>query len=53
MYAFGKVMRRLIEEHEVTQADIVRATGLSKQNVSWMCAGKMKRMSSWYVKCEQ
>lgn len=40
MYAFGKVMRRLIEEHGVTQADIVRATGLSKQNVSWMCNGK-------------
>lgn len=30
MYAFGKVMRRLIEEHETSQADIYRETELSK-----------------------
>ena len=42
MYAFGKVMRRLIEEHGVTQADIVRATGIGKQNMSVLCMGKTR-----------
>ena len=40
MYAFGKVMRRLIAERGITQADICRETGLSKQSVSWLCKGK-------------
>lgn len=40
MYAFGKVMRRLIKEHETSQADICRETGLSKQSLSWICKGK-------------
>lgn len=40
MYAFGRVMRRLISQHGVTQADIVRETGIGKQNVSWLCKGK-------------
>ena len=40
MYAFGRVMRKLIAEHGVTQADISRATGINKQNISLMCNGK-------------
>lgn len=40
MYAFGKVMRRLIEKRGTSQAEICRATGLSKQSVSWICKGK-------------
>lgn len=39
MYAFGKVMRRLIDEHNTTQADICRATGIGKQNMSVLCKG--------------
>lgn len=40
MYAFGKVMRRLIMEYDTSQADICRETGLSKQSLSWICKGK-------------
>lgn len=40
MYAFGKVMRRLIDKHETSQSAICRETGLSKQSVSWICKGK-------------
>ena len=40
MYAFGRMMRRLIAEHHTTQADISRATGINKQNISLMCNGK-------------
>lgn len=40
MYAFGKMMRKLIAEHGTTQADISRATGINKQNISLMCNGK-------------
>ncbi len=40
MYAFGKVMRRLIEEHHIQQKDIVLATGIKKQNLSLICQGK-------------
>ena len=40
MYAFGKMMRKLIAEHGTTQAEISRATGINKQNISLMCNGK-------------
>ena len=40
MYAFGKVIRRLIDEHDTSQAEISRATGINKQNISLMCNGK-------------
>lgn len=40
MYAFGKVMRDLMDEHGATQAEISRATGIQKQNISLMCNGK-------------
>ena len=42
MYAFGKVMRRLIEEHDTSQAEVSRATGIQKQNISLICNGKTK-----------
>jgi transcriptional regulator with XRE-family HTH domain len=42
MYAFGKVMRRLIEERGTSQADISRVTGINKQNVSLICNGKTR-----------
>ena len=42
MYAFGKVLRRLIEEHDTTQADVSRVTGIKKQNISLMCNGKTR-----------
>lgn len=42
MYAFGKVMRKLIEENGVQQADICRATGIGKQNMSILCQGKTR-----------
>lgn len=32
MYAFGKMMRRLIDEHDTSQAEISRATSINKQN---------------------
>ena len=31
MYAFGKMMRRLIAEHGTSQIEISRATGIGKQ----------------------
>lgn len=40
MFAFGRMMRRLIDEHNTSQIEISRATGISKQNVSLMCNGK-------------
>jgi len=40
MYAFGKVMRELMAEHNTSQAEISRATGIQKQNISLMCNGK-------------
>lgn len=40
MYAFGKVIRRLIDEHETSQAEICRATGIKKANLSVICKGK-------------
>lgn len=40
MYAFGRMMRKLIDERGVSQANIVQATGLTKQNVSVICKGK-------------
>ena len=40
MYAFGKVMRRLIAEHDTSQAEISKATKINKQNVSLICNGK-------------
>ena len=42
MYAFGKVMRRLIAEHNTSQAEISRVTGIQKQNISLMCNGKTR-----------
>lgn len=46
MYAFGKMMRKLIAEHGTTQAEISRATGINKQNISLMCNGKTQYPSS-------
>jgi len=41
MYAFGRVMRELMAEHNnVSQAEVSRATGIQKQNISLMCNGK-------------
>lgn len=40
MYAFGKMMRKLIAEHGTTQAEISRATGIKKQNLSVICKGE-------------
>lgn len=40
MYAFGKMMRRLIAERGTTQADICRATGIKKANMSLICKGE-------------
>lgn len=40
VYAFGKVIRRLIDEHETSQAEICRATGIKKANLSVICKGK-------------
>lgn len=40
MYAFGRMMRRLIEEHDTNQAKISRATGINKQNISLICNGR-------------
>ena len=40
MYAFGRMMRKLIAEHGTTQAEIVRATGIKKQNLSVICKGE-------------
>lgn len=42
MYAFGRVMRKLIDEHDVQQSDICRATGIGKQNMSFLCQGKTR-----------
>ena len=39
MHAFGKVMRKLIEEHDTNQASICQSTGLKKGNMSVLCAG--------------
>lgn len=40
MYASGKVLRKLIAEHDTSQAAIARATGIQKQNISLICNGK-------------
>lgn len=40
MYAFGKMMRKLIAEHGTTQAEISRVTGIKKQNLSVICKGE-------------
>ena len=40
MYPFGKMMRKLIVEYDTTQADICRATGIRKQNMSLICKGE-------------
>lgn len=45
MYAFGKMMRKLIAEHGTTQAEISRATGINKQNISLMCNGKTQSVT--------
>lgn len=42
MYAFGKVMRRLIAEYDTSQADICRVTGIKKQNLSVICKGETR-----------
>lgn len=51
MYPFGKMMRKLIVEYDTTQADIVRATGIKKQNLSWICMGKTQYPS--FETCKQ
>lgn len=40
MYAFGRVLRRLIVENGTSQAEVARATGIQKQNISLICNGK-------------
>lgn len=40
MYPFGKMMRRLIVEFDTSQAEICRATGIKKQNLSLICKGE-------------
>ena len=40
MYAIGTVLRRLIEENDTSQAEVARATGVQKQNISLICNGK-------------
>ena len=40
MFASGKVLRRLIGEYDTSQADVARATGIKKQNISLICNGK-------------
>lgn len=50
MYAFGKMMRKLIDEHGTTQGEISRATGINKQNVSLMCNGKTQYPSLYNCK---
>ena len=40
MYAFGKMMRKLIIEYDTSQADICRATGIKKANLSLICKGE-------------
>ncbi len=40
MFASGKVLRRLIVEYDTSQADVARATGIKKQNISLICNGK-------------
>lgn len=40
MYAIGRVLRRLIAEHGTTQAEVSRATGIKKQNLSVICKGE-------------
>lgn len=40
MFASGKVLRRLIVENDTSQADVARATGIKKQNISLICNGK-------------
>jgi transcriptional regulator with XRE-family HTH domain len=42
MYAFGKVIRRLITEYDTSQADICRVTGIKKQNLSVICKGETR-----------
>ena len=40
MYAIGTVLRRLISENDTNQAEVSRATGIGKQNISLICNGK-------------
>lgn len=40
MYAFGKMMRKLIVEFDTSQAEICRVTGIKKANLSLICKGK-------------
>lgn len=50
MYAFGKMMRKLIREHDTSQADICRATGIKKQNMSVICKGETQYPSLYVCK---
>jgi DNA-binding XRE family transcriptional regulator len=50
MYAFGKMMRKLIREHDTNQADICRATGIKKQNMSVICKGETQYPSLYVCK---
>ena len=45
MYAFGKMLRKLIAEHNTSQSALSRATGINKQNISLMCNGKTQSPS--------
>lgn len=40
MYAFGKLMRTLLDEHDVSQAEVCRATGIHKATMSVLCKGE-------------
>ena len=50
MYAFGKMMRKLIKEHDTSQAEICRATGIKKQNMSVICKGETQYPSLYHCK---
>ena len=50
MYAFGKMMRKLIREHDTSQAEICRATGIKKQNMSVICKGETQYPSLYVCK---
>ena len=45
MYPFGKMMRGLIIEYDTSQAEICKATGIKKQNLSLICQGKTQSPS--------
>ncbi len=50
MYAFGKMMRKLIREYDTSQAEICRVTGIKKQNMSVICKGETQYPSLFVCK---